>query len=202
MAEYLPNSHRSKEAQQNAPEREKRVEKVVKGKAKTKKNNVRKFTDIFVSEDANNVKQYIFMDVFVPAFKKLISDIVTDGIDMFLYGESRGHKRKSGDRISYRSYYDDTRSERREKDRGRVGSRFDYDDIIFDTRGEAESAIDQMLDIIERYGFVTVGDLYDMADLTAPYTSHKYGWANIRTAEVQRVRDGYIIKLPRAMPID
>ena len=62
---------------------------------------------------------------------------------------------------------------------------------------------EQMLDIIERYGFVTVADVYDMADLTAPYTSNKYGWTNIRNAETMRLRDGgFVLKLPKAMPID
>ena len=74
---------------------------------------------------------------------------------------------------------------------------------MFETRGEAEMVREQMLDIIERYGFVTVADVYDMADLTAPYTSNKYGWTNIRNAETMRLRDGgFVLKLPKAMPID
>jgi hypothetical protein len=44
--------------------------------------------------------------------------------------------------------------------------------------------------------------MYDMADLTAPFTGNKYGWTDIRGASVERVYDGYIIKLPRAMPIE
>ena len=59
-----------------------------------------------------------------------------------------------------------------------------------------------MQDVIDSYGVVTVADMYDMAQLTQPYTSNKYGWMNIRNAEVKRVSDGYIIKLPKAMPID
>ena len=61
---------------------------------------------------------------------------------------------------------------------------------------------DEMVEIIDQYGFVTVADMYDMADLPAPYTSSKYGWTNIRTAETIRGRDGYVLKLPKAMPID
>ena len=59
-----------------------------------------------------------------------------------------------------------------------------------------------MVDLIDTYGFVTVADMYDMAGLQAPYTSNKYGWTNIRTAETVRGRDGYMLKLPKAMPID
>lgn len=202
MREYQPNSHKSKEeVAATETNKERKVRKVVSGNVKTKKNDKRKLANIFISDEAANVKSYVFMDVLVPAIKKAISDIVTDGIDMILYGESRDRKRKSSDKVSYRNYYDDRRGDRRDSGY-RSGSRFDYDDLVFDTRGEAEAVREEMLDVIDRYGFVTVADMYDMADLSAPYTSSKYGWTNIRTAEVVRVRNGYILKLPKAMPID
>ena len=59
-----------------------------------------------------------------------------------------------------------------------------------------------MNDIIARYDYVRVLDLYDMAELTAPFTANRYGWTNLKNAYVDRVRDGYIIRLPRAMPLD
>lgn len=204
MEKYESNSHRSKELQRvEAQQPEKRVQKVVTGNVKTRKNEVRKITDIFISEDAANVKSYIFMDVLVPAIKKAISDIVTDGIDMILYGGTGGSKRKtsSGSKVSYRSYYDDRRDSRRESSY-RDRNRFDYDDIVFDSRGSAEAVRNEMNDCIERYGMVSVADMYDMAGLAAPYTSSKFGWTSIRTAEVKRVRDGYIIELPKAIAFD
>lgn len=202
MAEYPANSHRSKELATEGRSEERKVQKVVSGKVTTKKNEVRKLTDIFISEDARNVKSYIFMDVLVPAIKKAISDIVTDGIDMILYGGSgSGRKTKPSNSVSYRNYYESPRSSMSSRNEPQR-SRFDYDDIVFESRGEAELVREQMVDMIERYGFVTVADMYDMADLTSPYTSNKYGWTNIRSAEAVRVRDGYILKLPKAMPID
>ena len=74
--------------------------------------------------------------------------------------------------------------------------------MIFESRGEAEAALSKMDEVIDVYGTVSVADLYDMCDLTAPYTSNRYGWSNIQTAEVARLRDGgYVLKLPRALPI-
>lgn len=203
MKEYQPNSHKAK-AESESTElttKGKKIQKVVNGTVKTKSNEKRKLANIFISEDAANVKSYVFMDVLVPAIKKAIFDIVTDGIDMVLYGESRGHRHKSGNKISYRSYYDDKRNDRRDGSY-QSRSRFDYDDLIFDSRGEAEAVREHMIDIIDTYGLVTVAEMYDMAGLSAPYTSNKYGWTNIRTAETVRVRDGYVLKLPKAMPID
>jgi hypothetical protein len=207
MAEYKPNSHKSKaESTEVATTEEKKVKKVVSGKVSKKENNTRKFAGLFVSEDAANVKSYVLMDVLVPAIKKAISDIVTDGIDMILYGETRGKRSRSSGGVSYRSYYDDR--DRRDRDRGRdrgghgMSGRFDYEDIVFESRGDAELVREQMLDILDQYGMVTVADMYDLAGETAPYTASKYGWFNIRTAEVTRIRNGYILKLPKAMPID
>ena len=201
MTEYQSNSHKSRELQTTEAAPKKKVEKVVKGNVKTRDNKGRKFMDIFISEDAGNVKSYVVMDVLVPAIKKALSDIVTNSIDMILYGGSGGGTRaKSGSKVSYRSYYDSDRRESSNHVSGR--GRFDYDDIIFESRGEAEAVRRQMMDTIERYGFVTVADMYDMSGLTAPYTGSNYGWVNIRNAETLRVRDGFIIKLPKAAPID
>ena len=206
MLDIRPNSHKFKEEQKAAKQKEeKQVAKVVSGSVKTKKKGAAgKMADVFISEDVSNVKNYIFMDVLVPAIKKAISDIVRDGIDMILYGESGRSKRSSGgSKVSYANYYDKDRD--RSNSRPRSGSnniRFDFEDIIFETRRDAEDVREQMDELIEHYGTVSVSDMYEMAGLTAPYTANKYGWMNIRTAEPVRVRDGYILKLPKPMPID
>ena len=201
MEEYRSNSNRSKAEQK---EREKRVDKpVVTGKVVTKKPSaLRKITGEFISEDAKNVKSYVFGEVLIPAIKKAISDIVTDGIDIILYGESRkGSKRYSADRVSYRNYYDrDSRSAR--DTRSSIGSGYSYDDIVLSTRGEAEDVLARMDELIDAYQLVRVADLYDLVGITGNYTDNKYGWTNIRNAEIMRVRDGYMIKMPRAVPID
>lgn len=201
---YVPNSHKYKEEQKNAAAMEKRVQKVVKGPVKTKKNEIRKLADIFISEDIKSVKSYIFMDVLVPAIKKAIYDIVTNGIDMFLYGGTGKAKNGSnGQKVSYRNYYEQKNNGGyRGSETPKNHNSFDYDDIVFNSRGEAEAARQQMQDIVARYGIVTVNDLYEMTPLSAPYTSQKYGWMDVSNVEVVRVRDGYILKLPRAVPID
>mgnify|MGYP004450855969 CR=1 FL=1 len=85
MENYPSNSHKAREEVA-----EKKVEKVVSGKTSTKKKSgMRKLSDTFLSEDVSNVKSYIFSEVLLPAAKKLVSDIVTNGIDMLLYGEIR-----------------------------------------------------------------------------------------------------------------
>ena len=203
MEDYKPNSNRFKE-QQKEKEREKKVEKVVTGKVITrKKSKFSKLTDEFISEDAKNVKSYVIGEVLIPAIKKAISDIVTDGIDMILYGESRkGNKRSTADRVSYRSYYDNDRRPSR-NERTPMNSGYFYDDIVLSSRGEAEDVLDRMYELMDAYRLVTVADLYDLVGITTDnYMSNKYGWTTLNNADIVRVRDGYMIKMPRAVPID
>lgn len=209
MQEYRSNSHKSRQEQEEARQekREKRVSTVVTGKVTTRENNGRKLANIFISEDAANVKNYVFMDVLVPAIKKAISDIVRDGIDMILYGDtgrSRGNggRSRSIDRVSYREYYDDRRDGARRVERNDPNSRFTYDDLLFDEKGDAVLLLNEMKYTLKRYGIVTVADMYDIAELTAPHTASNYGWSSLRTAEVRRVRDKYMVDLPKAAPIE
>jgi hypothetical protein len=197
MDEFQSNSFKSKD---------KTVEKVVTGNAKQrKKSEISKFADVFISEDAGNVKSYILLDVLIPAIKKAIYDVVTNGIDMILFGGS-GHKKNSNSasKVSYRSYYD-SQDNRKEQSRYESGKRgFDYDDIIFESRGDAETVLDAMQEIVSSYGVVSVGDFYDLANIsTTNFTVNKYGWTSI-PGDVKpiRVRDGYILKLPKALPLN
>jgi hypothetical protein len=202
--DYKPNSHKSKEEQKTQDD--KKIEKVVKGPVKVKKKNeLSKLADVFISEDARNVKSYVLMDVLVPAIKKAISDIVTDGIDMILYGTTgkSGRRRSTADKISYRSYYDRRDDDRRSMNDSGTRTRYSYDEVIIDSRGEAEAVLSRMGEVIDRYGVVSVADFYEMVGEKGEYTDNKYGWNSIRNAEVVRVSGGgYMIRLPRAMAID
>lgn len=194
MDEYKPNSHKSKE-----DEKDKKVEKVVNGLVKKKKKNgAEKLASTFLSEDVGSVKTYIFRDILVPAIKKAISDIFSNGIDMLLYGESGNSKKKNqSSYVSYKGYYDDKSDANRFRENRRRTS-YSFDEIIIDNRGEAEEVLSRMDELIDLYGSVSVADFYDLVGVTCEYTANKYGWTDIRSAYVERTRNGYIIKLPKA----
>lgn len=206
--DYPPNSFKYKEEQKKQAQQkeEKRVEKVVTGVVKTKKKSkAEKFMGNFISEDAKSVKSYVFGEVLIPAIKKAISDIVTDGIDIILYGESRrgSRGRSTADRVSYRNYYDGGYSRPRMNERqALMTGQYSYDDIVLQSRGEAEDVLARMDELMDTYGLVRVADLYDLVGITGNYTDNKYGWTNITRAEIVRTRDGFMIKMPRAVPID
>ena len=59
-----------------------------------------------------------------------------------------------------------------------------------------------MHELMHHYKVVSVADFYDLCGITGNYTDNKYGWEDIRSATISHTRDGYIIKLPRAVPLD
>lgn len=201
--EIKSNSYKSKEQQKENALPEKRASKIISGTAKTKqKSGLTKFTDVFVVEDMNNVKSYLLSDVVIPAVKKLFSDIVTNGVDILLYGErGAGKKSSPASKISYTRYWDQS-SNRRESSVVRPRAVYDYDNIVLDSRGEAENVLMALDDTMDTYKMVRVADLYDLVGITGRHTDHNYGWTDITSAKIERCRDGYTIKLPRALPLE
>lgn len=200
MNDYKPNSHRSKAEQQQTEK--KKMDKVVTGAVKTrKKGELRKITDSLIAEDAKSVGSFILTDVVIPNIINLVEDIVIKGIRMFLRGDagSSSSKRSGAGYISYKSF-SDRKEDSYSNDRFRSG--YGYDDIILETRGEAEEVLDRLREAIEVYDMVSVADLYDLVGKSCNYTDNKYGWTNLRNAEPIRVRDGYLLKMPKAMPLN
>lgn len=202
MVDYPSNSYKSREAKKKEAERPE-IKKVVSGAVKTKKKSeVRKLYDVFISEDASTVKDYIIYDVIIPNARNLIVDIITDTAHIVFGG---GRRRTNGQtafsKTSYISYdkFSDRRSSSRYDEPRRPG--INYDDIILETRSDAEEVLDQMNALIETYDKVSIADMYDLIGKTAEYTHNKYGWTNLSNARPVRCRDGYMLELPKAMPL-
>lgn len=195
IPDYPTNSYKSKQPDTNP---EKKINKVVDDVKVKKKTGFSKFKEALISDDTGSVKSYILNDVLIPSFKKAISDIVTNGIDIILYGESRhSSKSNNGSRISYTSYYN------RESDNSYRSTRsgYDYNNIVVSSKAEAERVLEALDDVIASYGIASVADFYDLVGVTGQYTDNNYGWRSITTAKSVPTRDGWLIVLPKAMPI-
>lgn len=198
--EFKPNSHKYKEGQRNNIPEKKPLEKVVTGKVRTKKNEMRKLADIFIAEDIDTVKKYLLEDILVPTIRNTIVDMIINGAQIIFLGKAGGRTSRSiAERVSYSKCY---KGDDRRFDDPRPKPQASYDDITVDSRGEAEAVIDRMLEEIESYGMVSIADLYQLVGITPEHTDYKYGWTDLRRAEVERVRDGYRLKLPRVVTLN
>ena len=193
---YKPNSYKSK-----AEAEDRKIEKVIKGEATIRKKSLgKKFAETFLGDEVDNVRSYLIFDVVVPAIKETLSDAVSKGIDMLLFGEARGGGRRNrGGNNTYVSYNEYSRPRNRQSARQ---ARFDFSDIDLDSRSDAEDVLDALEDIIEMYDVARVADLYELVGITGSHTDNKWGWTNIDSASVSRTRNGkYILNMPRPKPI-
>ena len=172
---------------------------------KKKKSIFSSFSETFFGEDGQQVMDYIIHDVLIPAAKSTVLDMISGGVEMLFYGDRSEGSRIERNRgrssiVSYANYYNRDREKpsysRRERGR-RVG------ELIFERRTEAEKVLEDMYDILEEYGQVSVADLYDLIKVTSnDFTNQNFGWVNLKNAHVSRVRDGYLLNLPKTVTLE
>lgn len=202
--DYPSNSEKNKRIPDNQI-KEKKVEQIVTGQVIRQKKTIgQKFSETFLGDDTKNVVDYIIQDILIPAMKSTLSDMVGGGIEMLLFGERKSHGGSTIYRDRDRSYVPYNKISRYREDREplRVNrSKTDLDDIIIETRGEAEDVLSHMVDLIDDYGVASIADYYELLGIESEFTDNKYGWTKLRDASVERVRRGYCIRLPRPKEI-
>lgn len=209
MDDLKPNSHNYN--REIAADEEKKIEKIVTSPVTRKRKSLgRKFVDIFLSEDVGDVKTYLVYEVIVPAIKENIADFVNSAIGMLFFGEARrgsgsGRRTANPSRVNYGGYFnggDDRRDRMPRSYRNDQQGRARTDDIVINSRADAEQVLDEMLELLDQYKQVTVADYYDMLDISSEFTDHKYGWTDLRGVKVVPVRGGgYRLDLPREIPL-
>lgn len=194
-----------------------KVEKVVEGAVVRRKKPLgKRFAETFIGGNAKSVFGYILFEVLVPAAKDTIADVVTQGIERTLYGDSRSSTRRAGGGprggsnsagyVSYNRYSSPSQSSRtREREDPRMTQRgratHDFDEIILDTRTEAEEVIEALFELVSKFEQATVADLYDLTGIDSGHTDYKWGWKDLRGARATRVRNGYLLDLPQPEPL-
>lgn len=203
QSEYPPNS----EASRNVAN--KRVEQITSTVGVRKRKSLRKqFAETFFAGDIKSTVKYVTFDVLLLSFREMVLDAINAGSERLMLGDSRRrgiHPPVSGPTgyVSYNRYAMGGAS--------RVGApqrvmsrmaraRHDFDEIILQSRTEAEEVIDRLFDLVGRYGTATVADLYELVGLTASHTDNKWGWSDLRGSGVTRVSTGYLLDLPEPQP--
>lgn len=214
--DYPSNSHKAK-AKSEQPERQKLQQVTSNRVVKRKPPLSRRIAETMTSEDSHTVGQYILFDVIIPAAKAMITDAVSQGAERLLFGDSRrpnSGPRRIGNYTPYNRASQPGSGRPYETAGPRVGggglrefSRRDranhnFSEIILASRGEAEEVLDRLADLIENYDVATVSDLYDLVGVTGSFTDDKWGWVSLRGSGIRRVREGYLLDIPRPEPID
>ena len=182
---------------------------------KRKKSLSESFAAVFFGETAKKVVDYVWFDVVIPTAKDTLDDIIKNAAHMMIYGESgrrdsgirRDGERTTVIRRSYDRFYDERdrernrdRDRRNDRDDGRLRSRYNFDEIVFTNRGDAEYVLGRLVDMIDQYDTVSVSEFFDAARLEYTHVDENYGWESLGGAAVVPYRGrggGYVLELPK-----
>lgn len=193
----------------------KKLERVTQGEVTRRKKPLgKRLKELFISGDSRSVWGFVAGDVLIPAAKDMITDAATQAVERMVFGESRGFRNRSGgyrpspsSHTPYNRYSQGGGAPWRPEPPRDVSRRarasHDFDEIILESRGEAERVIDMLMEMVSQYSQATVGDLYDLVGISSAYTDNKYGWTNLQGAGVQHIRGGqFLLNLPKPEPLD
>ena len=207
-SEFPSNSHRKRDP-------DFKIESVVVNKVVAGKKPLgRRLRDMVFAGDGRSAAQSVIADVVIPQIKDMAAEAVREAIERLIFGDRGGSssRRSSpyrpGNRPGYTnygaSYSGRSHSSRvpREERGPNASLRTDaIEYIVLSSRSEAEEVLDRMLDVIEKYEFVSVADLKSMIEWSADLTDQDWGWDNLESARVSRDRNGYVLNLPKPQPL-
>lgn len=199
---YPPNSDKAKLGETE----EKNIKQVTSAPAIRRKKGIGKqFKSIFFGGDAKSALSYGFYDVVIPAAKEMIVDFGRETLEKLVMGTSRRQRNAppSGQMgyVSYNRYAMGGQQAPRSISRSsRV--RHNFDEIILDSRQEAEDVLDRLFEIVDRFGSASVADLYDLVGVQSNHADQKWGWEELRGSVASRVRGGYLLDLPEPAPLN
>lgn len=174
--------------------------------AAAKKEN--KLLSVFKPGDIRAVSKNVLVTVIVPAIKKLIDDVISEGVHSMLY-PNEGPRQSTGGGV-YVNYATTSYSQRNRPPVRPTGpsptwgADFGIGNVRFNTRGDAEIVLKSMRDLLGQFPLVTVSTFFQLSNVTTEnYQAESYGWTNLDNARVDRGMDGYYrVILPKPMPID
>jgi len=209
--DFPPNSEASKRVE---AEKE-HLEQITKGQARKRKKPLRKkFAEVFIAGSASTAIGYAVWEVLLPAAKDTVVEVITQGVERLFFGDSRrrGATPPQAGPTGYVAYnrystgpmvasaVNRMSSGQRALSR-QARARHDFDEILLESRTDAEEVIDRLFELVSRYESATVADLYELVGLAASHTDHKWGWTDLRGAGVSRARDGFLLDLPEPIPL-
>lgn len=192
------------------PEEPRKTEKVVTNEVRSRPKSVgRRLKEALFGGDSKSAFLYAIAEVVLPQGKDLIAEAGKQMLEMIIFGDARERPR-SARRTQGPGYTNYTRysargnrptSIRQERTTATPRTR-DLDEIIFETRAEAQEVLEKMYETLEEYHLVSVADLYAMLDWSSTHTDQKWGWEDLHGSDIRITRGGYILVLPKTIALD
>lgn len=181
---------------------EKSTESKVIAKATEKKNRtVYKALSDFVVSDIPEVWEHLVIDVVIPTAKSMLTDMVTQGIQSLLYGNSAPKTRGSYVTYGSRSTSSYTRASSPVTSRSQTRSVDRIRDLEFESAQDLRDMLAFIAEVFDDREVLTVAELKEAAGLKVSYVDDRWGWgreANFRSV-VDRGRQVLLVPSPEPL---
>jgi hypothetical protein len=214
--DFPSNSQTAKPSGEPTGEKkEKVVLKVVEGGAIRRKQPLSsRLKEALFGDDAKAAVHHAIWDIAIPAGRDMVFNAFVEGLRRAAYGENSGPRHSAGN-IGTRlvgSALGHTAYDRFAKPGGRVQEpqgmsriarmQHNFEEVILPSYADADAVLDVMKNMIDHYGMVTVGDLYDMINEPRNHADEKWGWTDLRGSRPRRIGAGYLLDVPRPEPLN
>ena len=187
---------------------------VVQGRV-VKKSFIRSVFGGVSASDAQDLGEHIVKNVLIPGVQNLVWDSMQSvtmtlnrTIQMMIFGPGAVNRpsilgqalpsRISPQYVEYGATYRDPSTRPPSPGLRSSSKRLQINDIVLNSRAEAEMVLDMLREVIDNYGQVTVLELYRKLNIPTEnnYTLADWGWTQLLTAQVHHIRQGYQLVLP------
>lgn len=168
------------------------------GAKKVKPSTLKRIRTYLFDVDSDDIFSYMRTYVIKPKLLRFMDEAFTE---MIHYIFSNGTHSSSSSKTSKFSFVDYTKSSIVDS---AIVSNADYiyDDVEFDTYVKADEVLEMLRAYLNTYKSVSVARFYEFSKQPYHYTDRDWGWKDLSKAKVITHHDKYVIKLPKAIPLE
>ena len=195
--EYPGNSHRDRER----PE----IKSVVKGKVTLKAPSTGdRLKNTVWGKYVKPALIFAGVSIILPALKDMAEDAVTSMIRGAFSGGDYSTRRAKAQNgyTNYGAFSKNPQQETKRELSPRARANHDFRELILESRAEGDYILNQLEELVEKYGHAKLKDMYELAGINGSFADEKWGWYDLSTARVRTHAGGYLLDMPKTEPIE
>ena len=185
--------------------RKEKLKPVVNTATQVDRSASKRLLDYLFAESPKQLAVKIGHDVIVPRLKAGFEEAANSFLSGMLWGSSAnrpnsglvGRPMLRGGGVNYSAISSNNPSLLQARQANVSRSSGNYKDVVVPTLQEAELLLASLYDLHNQYRAVAVADLYELAGISPQISDNSYGWTSLEGARISKVRDGYLLELPR-----
>lgn len=160
----------------------------------------RRLIDFLIAESPRAVSKRIASDVIVPRIKQGLEEALNGLIAGMFWGGSRptgltASSMMRGGGMNYNAI--SAGGSLLQARQATEPKRVSYEDLVFPSQDAAEITLANLIELLNQYRVVAIGDLNDLVGNTSQPSDNAYGWTNLDGSRISKDRNGFRLELPR-----